>query len=103
MDDNKKIYSIDEIKMLLTPVFMDYGIKRAILFGSYSKGTADAKSDVDILVDSGLRGLSFVGLIEDIRQSLQGKDADVFDMTHIDHGSLVENEIKNTGVEIYAK
>ena len=67
------------------------------------QGTATAKSDVDLMVDSGLKGLRFVGLIKDIKESLYGKDVDVFDITHIDTGSLVDREIQNTGVEIYAK
>ena len=98
-----KVFTIDEIKSLLFPVFQGYNIKRAVLFGSYSKGIATPGSDVDLVVDSGLKGLRFIGLIKDIRESLHGKDVDVFDTTHIDHGSLVDREIKNTGVEIYAK
>lgn len=103
MNANMHVYSVDELKILLSPVFQQYGVKRAILFGSYGKGTATSKSDVDLVVDSGLKGLRFIGLIEDIKQSLQGKEADVFDVTHIDHDSLVEREIEDTGVEIYAK
>ncbi len=98
-----KVYSIDELKTVLFPVFSGYDVKRAVLFGSYSKGMATSKSDVDILVDSGLKGLRFVGLIEDIRTTLQGKNVDVFDVHHVDQGSLVDHEIRETGVEIYAK
>ena len=97
------IYTIDELKLLLTPVFQEYNVKSAVLFGSYGKGTATSKSDVDIVVDSGLKGLRFVGLIDEIREVLSGKEADVFDITHIDHGSRVEREIHDTGVQIYAK
>ena len=98
-----KIYTIEELKNLLAPVFENYNVKRAILFGSYSKGVATSKSDVDILVDSGLKGLRFVGLISDIKSSLDNKEVDVFDVSHVDPGSLVEREINRTGVEIYAK
>ena len=97
------VFTLDELKKCLFPVFKIYNIKRAVIFGSYGKGSASSKSDVDILVDSGLHGLKFVGFIEDIRRSLQGKDVDVFDVSHIEKDSLVEKEIKNTGVEIYAK
>lgn len=101
--NNKTIFTVEELKTRLTPIFREYNIRRAILFGSYSKGSAAANSDIDLLVDSGLKGLKFVGLIDDIQQSLQGKEVDVFDVTHINHGSLVEKEIRETGVEIYAK
>lgn len=59
-----KIYTIDDIKSALKPVFKDYNIKKAILFGSYAKGIADKQSDVDILVDSGLKGLAFLDCLK---------------------------------------
>ena len=99
----QRVYSLAELKEMLFPVFKDYKIKRAVLFGSYSKGVAKPDSDIDLLVDSGLKGLKFVGLIEDIKRSLKGKDVDVFDISHVDKGSTVDQEISRTGVEIYAK
>lgn len=99
----QKIYSSEEIKERLAPVFKKYDVQRAILFGSYGKGTATLKSDVDLLVDSGLKGLRFVGLIEDVREALDEKKIDLFDVTHIDAGSQVDREIKMTGVQIYEK
>ena len=103
MNSNMKVYTVDELKAMLLPVFKGYDIRRAVLFGSYSKGLATPKSDVDILVDSGLRGLKFVGFMDDIRKKLNGKDVDVFDINHVNQGSAVEAEINNTGIEIYAK
>lgn len=94
-------YSHARIKKCLTPVFRKYGVKRAILFGSYGKGTATEQSDVDLLVDSGLKGLRFVGLIEEVRTALDGKDVDMFDAAHIEKGSLIDSEIAETGVLLY--
>lgn len=99
----QRVLSLDELKNRLIPVFEVYNIKRAVLFGSYSRGEATPKSDVDILVDSGLKGLKFIGFIEDVKQSVQGRDVDVFDVSHVNRGSLIEKEIRETGVEIYAK
>ena len=59
----EKIYTIDDIKTALHPVFNSYSIDKAVLFGSYVKGMADEKSDVDLLLYSGLKGLRFVGPI----------------------------------------
>ena len=61
----KAIYTVNDIKRILQPVFKKHNIKKAVLFGSYAKGEADAKSDIDIMVDSNLRGLAFYGLLED--------------------------------------
>lgn len=98
-----KIYSFSEIKSCLIPVFEQYGIKKAILFGSYGKGTATMKSDIDLIVDSGLKGLRFVGLIEEVRNALGEKEIDMFDVSHIEKGSRIEREIEETGVKIYGE
>ncbi len=41
---------INEIKRAVVPIACSYGVKRLYLFGSYAKGTANEKSDVDLLV-----------------------------------------------------
>ena len=53
-------------------------------------------------MDSGLRGLMFVGLAEDIRNALD-KDIDIFDVTHIEPKSRIGDEIESTGVIVYEK
>ena len=52
-------YSTESLRQVLTPLFKKYGVKSAVLFASYAKGCATAKSDVNLLVDSGLRGMAF--------------------------------------------
>ena len=97
-----KVYSLPQLKDALFPLFLDYGIRKAVLFGSYGKGTATEKSDVDILVDSNLRGLQFVGFLDEVQKTL-GKDVDLFDVSHIQPDSLIDREIHRTGVTIYEK
>lgn len=99
----RTVYTQEEIKENLRPIFADYGVRRAVLFGSYGKGTATEKSDVDIMVDSSLRGLDFAGLIEDIREGLGDKEVDVIDVSQIIPDSLIDREIRRTGVELYAR
>jgi len=96
------IYDLPEIKRRLEPIFTSSGVKSAILFGSYAQGQATEDSDVDILVDSGLRGLDFVGLIEYVREALE-KDIDLIDVTHIISDSRISKEIATTGVLIYGE
>lgn len=96
------IYTIAEIKDTVIPVFQSHGVQKAILFGSYGKGVATEKSDIDLLVDSGLRGLRFFGLLADLQDAL-GKDIDLLDVTSIEEGSLIDREIQNTGVVLYEK
>ena len=94
------VYTVPQLRDILSPVFARYGIRRAVLFGSYGKGTATEKSDVDLLVDSGLRGLRFVGFMDDVQRAV-GKEVDVFDVTHIEAGSKIDREIQDTGVTVY--
>ena len=96
------VYTVPQLREILSPVFDRYGIRRAVLFGSYGKGTATEKSDIDLLVDSGLCGLHFVGFMDDIRRAVD-KDVDLFDVTHIQAGSRIDREIRDTGVTVYEK
>ena len=95
-----QIYSPQQIQALLIPIFQEYNIRKAVLFGSYAKGIAQDKSDIDLLVDSGLKGMTFFGLLEDVVTAL-GKDVDLLDTSQIIPNSEVENEIAKTGVVIY--
>ena len=97
---NTTIYTLNDIISLLTPVFNDHHINKAVLFGSYAKGCADDKSDVNILVDSGLKGLAFFGLLEDVNNALQ-KDVDMLDVSQITPDSEIDREIEKSGVLIY--
>ena len=103
MDDYRNtedVYDIEEIKRRLTPVFQRYGVRKAVLFGSYARGEARPVSDVDILVDSGLMGLAFYGFGFDVSEALQ-KELHIFDMREVLVDSRIDREIKNTGVRIY--
>ncbi len=86
----------------LRPIFVSYGIKKAVLFGSVSKGTNTENSDIDIMVDSNLKGLKFLGFLESIKQVV-GADVDLIDVSHIEKDSAVEKEIIRTGKVIYEK
>ncbi len=93
-------YTVEQIRARLAPVFAKNGVRRATLFGSYSKGSATPRSDIDILVDSGLRGLSFFGLLEDVCRSVSC-EVDLIDTADVVPGSRIDAEIRNTGVVIY--
>ncbi len=94
--------NIESIRDELSPVFKKYDVNSAILFGSYAKNNARDNSDIDILVDSGLKGLAFFGLLEDVVSAL-GKPVDLIDVTQVDPNSVVMNEINQTGVMIYGR
>lgn len=94
------VYSISAIREILHPVFEAHHVKKAMLFGSYAKGLAFENSDVDILVDSGLKGLAFFGLLEDVVTALD-KKVDLIDISQVIPDSFVDHEIAASGVWIY--
>ncbi|MBO4845614.1 MAG: nucleotidyltransferase domain-containing protein [Lachnospiraceae bacterium] len=94
--------SIESIRESLIPIFGRYNVRKAILFGSYAKGTANDRSDIDIYVDSGLKGLKFFGLLEDVSCALD-RQVDLIDSSQVESESRVLSEINSTGVVIYGK
>jgi len=100
----EKAYTMQEIKDTLTPIFKANPIDKAILFGSYAKGTARPNSDIDILIDSGgkLDGIDFYGVWGDVADALN-IDVDLLDRGELIDGGRVQQEINTTGVVIYEK
>ena len=96
------IYSIGELKTLLTPVFFRNGVRKALVFGSCGKGSASPKSDIVLYVDSGLQGFAFFGLLDEVIQAVE-KNVDMIDATDVRHGSRIEKEIDESGILIYEK
>ncbi len=51
-------YTISDIQDIVTPIAREHGVQSVSLFGSYSRGTANAGSDVDLKIEKGrLRSL----------------------------------------------
>ena len=64
-------YTIEEIKEKAIPIAKKYGVESLSLFGSYARGEANEKSDIDFLIDKGKIGglisyFSFVHKLEDV-------------------------------------
>ena len=95
-----KLYTLSELKNTLNPIFEQFGVRKAVLFGSYAKGLATPRSDVDLFVDSGLRGLAFFGLLDGVASALD-VPVDLIDASQVDKGSAIEREIGQSGVQIY--
>lgn len=81
-------------------LFSEKNVKNAVLFGSYANGSQSEKSDLDIMVDSGLKGLQFFGLLEDVNNAVN-VPVDLIDTQEIVPDGQLDKEIKRTGVLIY--
>ena len=67
--------NIEQIKLKATPVLRNFGIKRAAVFGSISRGDATENSDIDMLVELSepLGLLKFAKLNYTLEDALQKK------------------------------
>lgn len=68
--------SLYSIKKKALPVLRKHAVKRASIFGSFARGTAKARSDVDILIEYKKRNKSLFDLVDlkaDLEKSLDRK------------------------------
>ena len=101
---SNKIYTLDELKKLIKEVLKDFAVEKAILFGSYAKNTPTQSSDIDLVIDSKgqLLNIAFYGLLEELVEKLD-KKIDLFEISEIQKGSPIYENIKKEGVVIYEK
>ena len=96
------VFSINEIKTTLFPAFETGPVYRAILFGSYAKGSPTDKSDIDIVIDSKgeLLNMDFYGVLEDITTRL-GKRVDLFEITELKNNAAMQSVVEREGIVLY--
>lgn len=99
---DKGIYTIEEIKDKVTQIAKERELSFVYLFGSYAKGTMNEKSDIDLLVSNEIKGLEFLGLVDELAQNLN-KRVDVVRIDDLKNNFEFLNEILATGVKIYRK
>ncbi|MCL2055191.1 MAG: nucleotidyltransferase domain-containing protein [Oscillospiraceae bacterium] len=99
-----QIYTANEIREKLQPVFHSSQVEKAILFGSFAKGNQTALSDADIFIDSKgkLQGIDFFGILGDITDILK-IPVDLIEACEVIEGGKIEQEIFDTGVVIYER
>ena len=71
--------SIAEIKEKISPILRAYGIRKASVFGSVSRGEERPDSDVDLLVELGPESMDlieYIGLKHKLEDTLD-KDVDL--------------------------
>ncbi|MBR2282008.1 MAG: nucleotidyltransferase domain-containing protein [Spirochaetales bacterium] len=100
IDETRGILAFEDLKSKVSSVCEQNDVDFCILFGSYSKGKATEKSDVDLLLKTNAKGIAFYGLVEDLRQSLR-KKVDVLRVEDLDGNTALMSEIFRDGVKIY--
>ena len=100
IDENHGILTIDQIRKICGEIFKDYSVEYCYLFGSYAKGKATEKSDVDLLVAMPVDGMIFFELIEVLREQLK-KKIDLLDIAQLENNPALVQEILRDGIKIY--
>lgn len=100
IDEDNGILSIEEIKKICVDIFKNFEVEYGYLFGSYAKGKATDKSDVDLLISPSVSGIRFFELTETLRESLK-KKIDVLTTEQLKDNPELINEILRDGVKIY--
>lgn len=101
--ETKGLLTIDQIKAIVSQVIeKDYQgrVHSCFLFGSYAKGYATEKSDVDLAVYTDVDGFRYYGLIEKFRQALH-KNVDLVRLNTIGNNVDLLQEILKDGIKIY--
>jgi predicted nucleotidyltransferase len=95
-----KPYTVTEIKDKISKTAQQYGIQKAYLFGSYARGEAELKSDIDICIEKGkIRTLfELSGFCQDLEETL-GNKVDV--VTTIGLSDSFKERIKEDMILIY--
>lgn len=100
IDEEHGLLTVEKIKETCAPLFEQYGVKYAYLFGSYAKKRATEQSDVDLLISMPVNGLRFYELVEALREALK-KRVDLLDETQLDNNHALVKEILQDGIKIY--
>lgn len=66
---------LSEIRETVNKRAKEYGAERIYLFGSYARGDANEKSDIDLRIDKGAikGGIALAGLLLDLESDLEAK------------------------------
>ena len=97
--EEKGILTISGIRSRVIPVLDKHNIEMCILFGSYAKGRANEKSDVDLLIKTDITGLKFFTLVDELYNALS-KKVDLITTKQLTTSQELLEDILRDGVKI---
>jgi len=102
VDEEHGLLNFENIVGIVQKICNKNSIRYCYLFGSYAKGKENEKSDVDLLISSDIDGMSFYGLVEELRNELH-KKVDLLDTRQLNNNPDLLDEILKDGIKIYNK
>lgn len=100
IDEEHGIIEVNDIIDKCAKVFERYEVYFCYLFGSYAKGMANPKSDVDLIISANISGLKFFGLVEELREVLH-KKVEVLSIDQLKDNHELVVEVLKDGIKIY--
>ena len=99
---SEKVYTIEEIRAIASPIAREHGVAAMYLFGSYARGEATPSSDLDFRIEKGqvCNLMKLGGLLNDLENGFQ-KKMDIL-TTQMVSPQLMAN-IQSEEVLIYAR
>lgn len=95
MPNQKRIYTIDQLRQIIVPLIKRYGMQGASLFGSYARGEATPESDIDVLLFGGdsFRHFNVFAVAEELHE-VSGKPVDVYEISELDDGPFRDTVLR---------
>ncbi len=100
IDEEHGVLSLEQIEKACVQVCAEYSLQYCYLFGSYAKGCASCRSDVDLAVSLDDSGIFMGGLEESFRESLR-KRADLLYPDQLYASPEIVRDILQNGILLY--
>ena len=97
---SKAVLSLDLIKNAVSSVCPKYDVSAVYLFGSYAKNKARSDSDIDLMIVSGIEGIEYYQLLNELETKLK-KKIDLLRLETAIQNVKLMNEILKDGIKIY--
>ena len=106
---SKAVLSLDLIKNAVSSVCQKYDVSAVCqkydvsavyLFGSYAKSKARSDSDIDLMIVSGIEGIEYYQLLNELETKLK-KKIDLLRLETAIQNVKLMNEILKDGIKIY--
>lgn len=95
------ILTLDSLSGIVRPIMRRHNVDKAVVFGSYARGTASPQSDIDVVVfgGEGFRGRSVFAIAEELHEA-SGKNVDVYERRELQEGSPLLDAVEAEGVAL---
>lgn len=98
---SNRIYTRQELQQMVSPLLKKYRAAYALLFGSYARGEATGRSDIDLVIVGGgeFRPFDVLAIAEELHE-YSGKAVDVYELGELERNSPFYRQVMAEGVRL---